>query len=445
MQLRLMNSLVSSALMAFVLSVGPAGCGGRADGPVGSIPVADPINVPILRTFANFQAAHSVFGQRSLESSEPNLGTMPTDVGLSSPSGMALTSDGGLLVSEIGNNRVLFFAAVSEGFGAHAVGVLGQRDYFSSTASVSRVGLSAPFGLAVGAGKMAIADSLADRVLIYDAVPAAGAPMPLPEVVIGPANFESVAPDCSATGLRRPMAVAITHDGKLIVADSGNNRVLVWDSIPVKGVPVPAPTLVLGQRDLEHCTSNDANGDHATDLVPGTGIPLAGPGTLSFPRDVWSDGDRLVIADQNNHRVLIWSRFPTRPSQEADIVLGHSDFLNTAANSEHDPASAPAAPTSRTLALPTGVHSDGISLVVSDAANNRVLVWNSFPGESFRPANVVLGHRSFEQSVTNDEDRDGMTDVPTAHVFNFPHRVLLAADFLLVSDLQHHRVLVFRR
>ncbi|WP_167772557.1 hypothetical protein [Ramlibacter henchirensis] len=398
-----------------------------------------------MRTFTSFQAASFAVGQPTLETGDPNRGIVPTDRGLSSPGALAPTPEGGLLVSEIGNNRILLFATLPDAADPVATAVLGQRDFFESAASVSREGLNAPFGMAVEVGKMAVADSGSDRVLIYERTPSQGAAGPLPDVVIGPADFDTVAPDCAPTGMRRPMGVAITPEGKLIVADSGNNRVLIWDAIPAKNEPIPSPKLVLGQKDLVHCASNDNDGDGSTDLVPGTAIPQSTASTLSFPRDVWTDGQRLVIADQDNHRVLIWNRFPTRSFQEADIVLGHSDFLNTVANSEHDPTSPSTAPTARTLSTPTGIHSDGISLVVADARNNRVLVWNTFPDHSFARADVVLGHVDFDLSVTNDRDGDGVTDAPTANVFSFPHRVLLMPDVLLVTDLQHHRVLVFRR
>ncbi|KQT13001.1 hypothetical protein ASG30_21530 [Ramlibacter sp. Leaf400] len=275
---------------------------------------------------------------------------------------------------------------------------------------------------------MAVADSAANRVLVYAEVPVAGMPLPEPAAVIGQPDFESALTDCAANRLSFPTAVAITPLGRLIVADAVNHRVLVWNTVPV-AAPIPAPDLVLGQSRPDRCVrnNNDVNGD------------VAGRGTLAFPVDVWSDDTRLVVADSGNHRVLIWRNFPGANLQDADLVLGHPSFTSSAPNDGG------AQPTASTLRDPEGVHSDGNALVVADSLNNRVLVWRTFPDNNGQAAEVVLGHQTFNQSVSNDGNNDGGADAPTAQVFNYPMRVLLTPESLFVGDLLHNRVLRFGR
>ena len=44
------------------------------------------------------------------------------------------------------------------------------------------------------------------------------------------------------SGLNNPTAVALTSDGKLVVADRGNDRILIWNSVP-HAEPASRPTL----------------------------------------------------------------------------------------------------------------------------------------------------------------------------------------------------------
>ena len=373
-----------------------------------------------------------VLGQPDLTSGLPNQGQGTTATGLSMPMGFAVTPTGGMLVADHANNRVVFFDPMPTTPGAAAQAALGQPNLRSSSSALTQTGLSGPSSVAAavvaGAPRMAVADSAANRVLVYTQLPVAGAPMPDPVLVIGQPDFTSGAPGCDADRLNFPTSVRITPMGKLIVVDGGNHRVLVWNQVPVAG-PVPSPDVVLGQPSANSCirNNNPENGD----------VPARG--TLSFPSDAWSDDTRVVVADQVNNRVLIWRSFPNGFLRDADVVLGHTSFTSAAPNDGR------ATPTASTLQGPTGVHSDGTALAVADALNNRVLVWRSFPDSDARAAEVVLGHLTFEQSVSNDGNGDGVVDGPTAQVFNLPVHVQLTPGALFVTDLFHHRLLRFAR
>ncbi|MEM6348746.1 MAG: hypothetical protein AAF927_32985, partial [Bacteroidota bacterium] len=83
--------------------------------------------------------------------------------------------------------------------------------------------------------------------------------------------------------------------GKLMVSDTGQNRVFIWNEVPKD--EFQAPDITLGQE-----------------AASGTGRNAGGKvsaSTLMYPSGLWSDGQRLIVADAWNHRVLIWNSFPT--------------------------------------------------------------------------------------------------------------------------------------
>src|SRR5207302_3990316 len=106
-------------------------------------------------------------------------------------------------------------------------------------------------------------------------------------------------------------ATAVATDGTIVaVADTDNNRILIWTSIPAS--MNQAPNLVLGQADF---TSR---------AQPGTGVVTATG--LRGPQGVWIRNNKLFVADTQNHRVLIWTSIPTVNNQAPNLVLGQADF-----------------------------------------------------------------------------------------------------------------------
>lgn len=247
------------------------------------------------------------------------------------------------------------------------------------------------------------------------------------EAVVGQDDRTSRLSGCAADRMTYSFGASVTPDGKLLVTDRDNHRVLVWNSLPTTdGVPAD---MVLGQQGFTSCASNDRDGDGASDL------PSAS--TLATPRGVWSDGEKLVIADNDNNRLLVWNTFPTTNGQAADLVIGQDDF-----NSVERQFGTDAHLDGRFVLT---FWSDGDQLIVGDAVKNRVLVWNEFPTTNNEPADVVLGQSAFDMAAENDDDQDGTPDnFPSARTFNLPTSVSVAGDRLFVRDLRNHRVLVFR-
>lgn len=200
--------------------------------------------------------------------------------------------------------------------------------------------------------------------------------------------------------------------GKLLVCDTGQNRVFIWNQVPQS--TYQAPDLFLGQDDRA------ATGRNAHGAVSAT--------TLQYPSGLWSDGKQLIVADAWNHRVLIWKTFPTYSSQAADIVLGQPDFEHNQPNI--DGVGKP--PQATSLYWPYGVYSDGQHLWIADTGNRRVLFYEQIPTESFTPADRVIGKASFVE-------RDYEHTDPI-----WPYSVKIQANgALAITDTQYYRVLLW--
>ena len=106
----------------------------------------------------------------------------------------------------------------------------------------------------------------------------------------------------------------VWSDGtRLYVADTGDNRVMIWNTIPTTNGA--AANIVLGQTDW-------------TSRSTGTSI-----NTESVPAFVMSDGTNLYVADTGNNRVLIWNSIPTTNNASPNLVVGQSGFTTSGSGS----------------------------------------------------------------------------------------------------------------
>ncbi len=256
--------------------------------------------------------------------------------------------------------------------------------------------------------------------------------------IIGQPTFTNEgqsAPSAFQLGAVQGLAYA---NNTLFVVDSNlhglllpnNNRVLVFTNasnfiynltaeLPQGGrcpVCVGTPSvgqasLVLGQPDFTTTTN-----------------PYTTQSGFRNPTYVASDGKILVLSDTDNNRVLIWKSIPTTIDQPADIVLGQAGFtsggLGLSASS---------------MRGPQGVWVQGTQLFVADTQNSRVLIWNSIPTANNQAADLVLGEPNFTTAppaTTSDLK-------PTASNLFAPVAVTSDGTHLFVTDLGHHRVLIW--
>ena len=341
-----------------------------------------------------------------------------------------VTSDGALWVADYGNSRLLRFSPLpsQDGTDAEAVSTI---QYTDASDTVQDYDLDGVQNAVSYDGKLLAPLYDDDSVVIFDSVPVPGEDNT--GIILGTSNF-ATAPDgsCSANGMSSPETVSAGGD-KLVVADAGHNRLLIWNSVPV--VSGTAPDLVLGQYTFTTCANNDDDQDGSSD-----GQPSAR--TLSYPSGVWTNGKQLLVNDYNNNRVLIWNTFPTENFQPADLVLGQPDFATAYANDTNNDTTGDD-PSAQTLSSPyDGIYSNGVQIFVADQGNNRMLIWNSWPAENRQAADIVLGQSDFTHTVAYDDDQDDETDSATLRTMSAPNGVFQYKDKLIVVD-NFQRILFF--
>lgn len=287
-----------------------------------------------------------------------------------------------LYVPDSGNNRVLGFNAIPSVSGTSANFVLGQTSFTAVTAGTSATQFTAPSGVYTTDDQLFLADTGNNRVLIWDSHPTSGSVAATR--VIGQPDLTTGGSGCSSSTLSGPTSVFVVND-KVLVLDQSNHRVLIWNAIPdADGV---AADLVVGQQNLSSCQPNDTVGDNATDGISAS--------TLSNPGGIWTDGTRLLVADTDNNRVLVWDTFPTINGEAADWVIGQGDKTSSA-------VAVP--PNADSLNAPLSVTSNKNQIIIADSGNTRVLIFNSFPSVDGIAATNVIGQPDFVSTGVGTSD-----------------------------------------
>ena len=354
-----------------------------------------------------------------------NLANMPKEVSALSMSGAsAVTGDANhLVVADPGFHRVLIWNQIPQQGGTPPDVVLGQQSFADwsangGAATATRTGLDTPVSVSLEGGHLAVVDQGNNRVLIWNQLPTqSNAPA---DLVIGQPDFQSNLDNHTSPATAPPTADSLSspswaqlQGGKLYVADTGNHRVLLFDSPyvpPPAGLPVAS--LVLGQEQM---TTQDIN-----HLGPNAA-------SLSSPTAVTTDGTRFLISDTGNNRVLVYFAIPTGSYQAADLVLGQTNFTNVAQAAKVGPES---------LFEPRGLLLIGDSLLVADRAANRMVYYRKFPATSSQPADAVLGQTDLLGSQQNSSALlpIGWLSLPTAAFFT--------GGQLFLADAGNSRVVV---
>jgi len=405
--------VAAAAILTFAIFVSPVATRAGDDSTVGSSPDAT-------ITLSNFQAASVVIGQPDFSSRFPNqdMDTPAADTDTGGFGGVGVGPTGAIYISDYENRRLLGFDAIPSSNDASADFVLGQPD-FSSTVqgdAANQMGGQSPV---VFKNMLLVADFFNSRVMIWKKAPTTNNVSA--NIVIGQKTFGTRNGACSAIGMSAPETLSV-GGGKLVVTDSSNSRVLIYKKIPKKSGA--KPSIVLGQQNLKTCVElNNGNGV--------SGAPSAA--NFSYPAGVWTDGTRLVVADEDESRVLIWKKFPKKNFQKADIVLGQPNFTSNVENNNGSGGSG--SPSASNMNMPyDGVYSNGTQLFVTDQMNNRVMIWNTFPTVSFTPADVVLGQTNFSCGVEDNDGTGCAMGGVSANNLDEPNGVTQIGNQLIVVD-----------
>ncbi len=359
----------------------------------------------------------------------------PTASSLCAPAGLAVDATGTLYVADARNCRVLVFR---DPFGTDGVAdaVLGQSAPGYQGCGIGPDHLDQPTGVAVdAAGNVFVADTLNCRVLEFDSPLTTDT---IADRVYGQSAFD--APTCGAQSLYFPadvavdaserlwvsspgnvlfefddalhdtvvdrqlgtrqcnfggeaasttcgvLSAAIDADGRLFLADSGNDRVLEFDD----PFAVSQASRVFGQpgftgsSTLAHDECN-AGGPSATSLCFRQVAPLLLGGTYNEAGALRLDGaGRLWVADGLNHRVL---RYDTPlATRAADLVLGQAKMTDV--RKPVFPLDAPQAAIA------------GPYVLALEPAESRVLVYYDYDYTRATPF-AVIGQPDFESTTCN--------------------------------------------
>ena len=483
----------------------------------GNLFVVDSGNNRILRYPRPFdqpdelKIADMVIGQQSLDARTANQGGPPgastintnpnnfTDCRSCLTAGLAFDSQGNLFFTDAGNHRTLRYPASRVGAGGgnapEADLVLGQADFTTvanNTDPANMTILRFPAGVAVDTqGRVYVSDFLG-RALVWapDLANGKEATRRMGGVnAILPPNIKA-----TAQSMREPSDLSLSAGGELHVADTMNNRVLVFPRYEDWPADIfPQASRVIGQADFGSVDPNRGQTEPGGNTVSRPSGVLAyepAPGTLrvlvgdtannrvlafdSAPYDVasrvlgqngftysspnlvegrgfyfavgsgiavdrGSEVPHLYVADSRNHRVLGFRDVrKVRPGDSADIVIGQADFSTSLINY---PTNNPNGLAANRLNDPAALAVDAEgNLWVADQGNGRVLRFPkpSFDGGGARQpdADLVIGQLNFTSKAAD----------PTVRTMSAPTGLAFDPNGnLLVSDSTHNRVLYFTK
>ncbi len=414
--------------------------------------------------FTTGQAARLVIGQPTFTAQDNNSNQLIVGGvgGIAYANDVLVVTDANRLQATPINHRVLLYRGISTKFpspndelfpttrcpvciGAADV-VLGQADFTKigpdNLQAPSSSSMRAPNGVATDGTVLVVADTDFNRVLIWNSIPQTNNTPA--NVVLGQSDFTKVVPNegqqnvPTQKAFRGPQGVWV-QGGRLFVADTGNNRVLIWNTIPRSNF-APAD-LVIGQKDFTTFVEPDLTKTRVE----------AKQDNMLTPVSVTSDGTRMVVSDLGHNRVLIWNTIPRTNNQPADLVIGQPNF--TEADPNNTKTVCPSGEKNAdgtdlilprceaTLDFPRFALSDGHYVFIADGGNDRVLVFNQVPTANGAKADAVLGQ--IGQRVNLISDGADPRGIASSGAVRTPQALAFDGRNLYVTDPFNRRVMVF--
>ena len=143
-----------------------------------------------------------------------------------------------------------------------------------------------------------------------------------------------------------PMGIAVSNDGRIFVADTGNHLIRMIDGTRV--------TTVAGRLSSPYDVDPEEYGDF--DYVPLGGFADGNDAMFNQPTDVAIWRDMIIVADSVNHRIR--------------AVLPTGETITIAGSGLADHVDGPSL--NAAFHLPQGVYVNGDMLYVSDTGNNLI-------------------------------------------------------------------------
>jgi sugar lactone lactonase YvrE len=391
--------------------------------------------------------ADAVLGQQDFVHNAPNA---PDASAIAQPSRVAVdrsVSPNRVYLADTANSRVLGWndvATLLNGQGADLV--IGQPDFVTVSSGAGASSFRGPVGVAVDSnGNLYVADEGNSRVLEFNAPFAACMSFPCVgraanlvfgqsgSFATGTCNLDNTT--AVAASLCSPMGVATDAKGNVYIADTGNSRVLEYNSPLTK-------TAVVGSGDTiaDSVFGQGAGGNLFSANQCNIGNSGASAISLCSPQDVAVDASgNVYIADTNNFRAVEYNEDASPPSNfSANTVFGQGGSFTTTGCNRESGGSGLCEDNAVTL------DSEG-NLYVSDFGNSRVVEYNTPLNMTSRPGSGdTLPDAVFGQADNLTSGQCNLDGSPDADTLCQPAGVAVdSAGDVFVSDQGNNRLLKY--
>jgi hypothetical protein len=318
-----------------------------------------------------------------------------------------------LITADTAQQKVFLFARKDDHY--HLAITLGNADNQRQACAANT--FQYPSGIWTDGQFLIVADAWNHRVLIWHSFPTRD--YQPADTVVGQPDFSTNTPNVhgltaapAANSLYWPYGV--WSDGKALwIADTGNRRVLYYDTIP-HTIFTPA-TAVIGQHSF---AEKEYDPDNAI-----------------WPYSVKiSDHGEMLIADTQYYRCLYWKNWKDALQRPCDCIIGQP---NRKANGQNQYR---LQPTAQTLNWCYDACFAKDSIWVADTGNSRLLQYN--PPQQHNPeANGLLGQPDYH---TNGEASLSMKSLADhTHNLYWPFSISYCESSLAVADTGKSRIVIY--